>query len=258
MKHPFLPFIFHPNFTVKNRVKIPNWHKNIEILQCIDGEGFVRCDKTVFPLKKGSFVTVNSDVLHSIGSNGNLRYRCLIIDNEFFLSNGIPAESLLFLPFLDDPEAVDCFDRVCDAFLSLDPDDFLSVANIRCLVLHFCVLLSKHTAVKPPFEIESNYVKEAIVYIRQNLSKAITLESLSREIGISRFHLARQFKRYTGNTVIQTVKFMRCTEAMSLLERGVNVSEVADLCGFPNHSYFSKTFKSVFGKLPSEVMKKWN
>lgn len=253
IKNSVLPFIFHPSFKMSRRVKIPNWHKNIEFLQCIDGEGFVRCGTTVVPLKPNSVVTVNSDVLHSIGTDSFLEYRCLILDNGFLVSNGIPADGLFFRSLLDSPKLVDQFNRVCQAFLALDAEDFRSVAYLRSEVMRFCVELCEFSEPKQPTEMDNDYVKEAIYYIRSHLTEQVSLDRLSAVVGVSKFHLARQFKKYTGNSIIQTVNLMRCAEAQRLLEQGMSVSNVADACGFTNHSYFSKTFYSIMGKLPSDV-----
>lgn len=253
IENSVLPFIFHPSFKMSQRIKNPNWHKNLEFLQCIEGEGFVRCDTTVVPLRKNSLVTVNSDVLHSIGTDSELEYRCLILDNEFLKINGIPADELFFSPYLDSPELVNQFNNVCKAFLELKPEDFKSVAYLRSEVMRFCVTLCEFSVQKGPSPEENNYVKEAIYYIRQHLSESICLEQLSLAVGVSKFHLARQFKKYTGDSIIQTINRMRCAEAQRMLEQGMSVSEVADACGITNHSYFSKTFCSIMGKLPSQV-----
>lgn len=248
-----LPFIFHPSFKLSRRVKIPNWHKNVEILQCIDGEGFVRCGTEVIPLLKGALVTVNSDVLHSIGTDSRLEYRCFIPDNEFFISNGIPVDKLYFCPYSDSPLLVELFDRVCQGFLDLKAEDYKSVARLRSNVLSFCVALCEFSTPKAPLPEENDYVKEVIYYIRQHLSEPITLDKLSLAVGVSKFHLARQFKKYTGNSIIQTVNRIRCAEAQRMLEQGISVSAAAEACGFSNHSYFSKTFYSVTGRLPSQT-----
>lgn len=253
IQNSVLPFIFHPSFKMSRRVKTPNWHKNIEFLQCINGEGFVRCGTTVVPLLKDSLVTVNSDVLHSIGTDTDLEYRCLILDNDFLISNGIPADELIFCSFSDSPRLIDRFNRVCQAFIDLDYENYRSVAYLRCEVMQFCVTLCEFSAPKPLSTVENNYVKEAIYYIRQHISDTISLDQLSLAVGVSKFHLARQFKKYTGNSIIQTINLMRCAEAQRMLEQGMSVSSAADACGYANHSYFSKTFRSLMGKLPSEV-----
>lgn len=253
IQNPFLPFIFHPSFKIKKRINVPNYHTSVEILQCIKGEGFVRCEKTLFPLNRDTLVVVNSDVLHSVGTEGELEYRCLILDDDFLRSNGIPLNDLVFSSLLEDPLVISAFNTACEAFLRLDSDDFRSVVRLRSDVMNLCALLCDFSTPKPTAAKENDYVKQAITYIRQHLSEPITLELLSRQVGISPFHLARLFKHDTGSTIIQSVNQMRCVEALHLLEQGISVSEVADTCGFSNHSYFSKTFKNIMGKLPSEV-----
>lgn len=253
LNNPLLPFIYHPEFTINNSTKIPNWHKNIEILQCTAGEGFVRCDKNVYPLRKDSLLVVNSDVLHTIGSDGFLRYRCLIIDNDFLLSNALPADRLEFYPIIDSIALVSFFNSICTAFDRVEPDHFKDVSQIRCDVLQFCIHLCDFGTLKHADTKENNYIKEALEYIRRHYSDPISLEQLSREVGISQYHFSRQFKHYTGKTILQTINQIRCTQALRMLEQGSSVSAAAEACGFPNHSYFSKTFKAFIGKLPSEI-----
>ena len=253
IQNSVLPFIFHPSFKMERRVKIPNWHENIEILQCVNGEGFVHCGTTVIPLRIGSLVTVNSDVLHSIGTDTKLEYRCLILDNAFLVSNGIPAEELSFCAYSESDELVERFNRACNAFLELKTEDFRSVAYLRSEVLRFCVTLCESSVQKEACPEENNYVKEAIYYIRKHFSESISLDQLSLAVGVSKFHLARLFKKYTGKSIVQTVNSIRCAEAQRLLEQGMSVSAAADSCGFTNHSYFSKTYYSIMGKLPSQA-----
>ena len=52
IENSVLPFIFYPSFKMSRRIKNPNWHKSLEFLQCIDGEGFGRCDTRVVLLRK--------------------------------------------------------------------------------------------------------------------------------------------------------------------------------------------------------------
>ena len=99
-------------------------------------------------------------------------------------------------------------------------------------------------------------VKRAMDYLRRNALQAVTLDQVAAHAGVSKFYLARQFKAYTGKTVVQTVQLLRCTEARRLLEEGTSVSAAAAACGFENLSYFSRTFKKQFGLLPSEAARK--
>ncbi|MDO5601959.1 MAG: AraC family transcriptional regulator, partial [Oscillospiraceae bacterium] len=99
-------------------------------------------------------------------------------------------------------------------------------------------------------------VKKMISYLREHFLERITIDELCADTGYSRFYLCHSFKKMTGNTIIQYVNFLKCQHARSLLLEGNHsVSESAALSGFKNDSYFTKTYKAVFGRLPSDDLR---
>jgi signal transduction histidine kinase/ligand-binding sensor domain-containing protein/DNA-binding response OmpR family regulator len=82
------------------------------------------------------------------------------------------------------------------------------------------------------------------------------VEEMAREIGMSRVQLYRKLTALTNHTAVEFLRNYRLERAADLLRQGAgNVSEIAFQVGFDNPSYFSKTFREHFGKLPSEVVK---
>ena len=99
-------------------------------------------------------------------------------------------------------------------------------------------------------------VKSVITYIREIYNKKITLDEISKAVLCDKYALCREFKRLTGQTIIENLNNYRCINAMRFLNEGYTVAKAAELCGFDNLSFFTKTFKKYIGKLPSEY-KKW-
>ena len=251
MPNPLLPFIYHRRFEVNSRDKFPNWHENIEILQATEGSGYVRCGTECLPFSAGELFVVNADTIHSIGTDTRLVYRCLIVDNSFFIANGIPIRSLQFQNVIRNAALYGLFENIVGAYSQLDSDNFRTVLSIRTGVLQLLQALCQSYITLNTVQPSNEHIKKAIVYIRSHLAEPITLDDLAQHVGTSKFHLSRQFKAYTGNTMVQTVNLMRCTEAQRLLESGMRVGEAAAACGFDNLSYFTRTFKTLTGKLPS-------
>ena len=256
MPHPALPFIYHRRFELNAREKAPNWHENIELLQATEGSGYVLCGVEKLPLTADTVVVVNADTLHCIGTDSHLAYRCLIIDNSFFTANGVPIRSLYFQSLLSGTEAGSLLADIAQAYASYTPEDFRCILSIRSLVQQLVQLLCLHYTVQKPDNPANEHVKKAMVYLRQNLSAPISLDDLAKAVGISKYHLSREFKRHTGKTVVETLNRMRCTEARRLIENGASVSAAAASCGFDNLSYFTRTYKKYLGTLPSEQMPK--
>nr|WP_236017295.1 helix-turn-helix transcriptional regulator [Roseivirga sp. E12] len=84
------------------------------------------------------------------------------------------------------------------------------------------------------------------------MNNSISLECLSKSIGISKFYLNRLFKELTYTTPVEYITSLRLTEAKNLLrESKMSIIEISTCCGFESQSYFSRTFKKAFGITPS-------
>ena len=258
IKPPLLPFIFHPLLTRSGPARRINWHENIEILFCTNGDGFVQCGPEQISFSKGDLFIVNADTLHSIGSISSVSYQCLIIDRSFFLENGIPIDRFCFQNRIQDTQMAQFFANIAADYAMYDPGAELSTANIRFAVLSFILRLCQKYASAKSASITptDSRVKMAIIYIRNHLRQSISLDDLSAHTGLSKYHLSRQFKAATGETIIEFLNLTRCMEAKRLIENGASVSSAALSCGFDNLSYFSRTYKKYLGELPSSVVRK--
>jgi len=100
-------------------------------------------------------------------------------------------------------------------------------------------------------DIEYNQkISNIIKYINTNLESELTLEKLSAQFYISKYHLLREFKKYTGFTIHRFIQKKRLIMARMLLKENVKVSEVSMLCGFGDYSNFIRTFKREYGISP--------
>ena len=265
MRENHLPFIFHAHSTGEFESKgigLPNWHENIEILFCTEGSGKVRCDTKFWDFSVGDTVVVNSDTFHTIISDTKVTYNCIIIDKSFLEENGIPVSTLRFNEYVNDPEVFETHKKIFDALkFKKQNEEFWSLALIRSDVLKLMVLLCQKHLDKDydASEIKSvscERVKKVMLFIHDNLSKQLTLDEISNHIGISKYHLSREFKDWTGKTIFDSINILKCKEAREMLINGARVSETAAACGFESLSYFSRTFKKYTGILPSDCLKK--
>lgn len=258
LKGQLLPFIFHRNHSMTQNAGFPHWHENIELLYCIRGSGYVKCGPETTHFSCGEIFVVNTDTPHSIGSDTTIEYRCLIIGSSFCAANGVPISALSFQQKICDERLNTLFEAVREAFDCSDSQDFLSVMEIHYRVLGLLRVLCANYIDSTARKISSpanEYVKKALIYIRNNLSSNLSLQELASHIGISKYHLSHIFKDFTGKSIVETVNHFRCQEAKLLIENGMPVSAAAASCGFKNLSYFSHAFKRIFHSTPSSFSK---
>ncbi len=85
----------------------------------------------------------------------------------------------------------------------------------------------------------------------------LTLATLAREAGLSRFHFLRTFERLTGVTPHQYVRRARLREAaMRLVAESGTVLDIALDCGFGDISSFNRAFRTEFYETPREFRRK--
>jgi len=90
-------------------------------------------------------------------------------------------------------------------------------------------------------------------FIEENLDQRICLDSLAKEVGVSRFHFARAFKVSFGVSPHKYLLDLRIGKAANLLcGTQEPIIDIALRVGFPSQSEFSRTFKQAMQCTPRE------
>jgi AraC-like DNA-binding protein len=100
-------------------------------------------------------------------------------------------------------------------------------------------------------------VKAILAYIDENInnSSQLSVEKLSKELGMSRGTLYSKLLEITGQTPIEFIKAIKLEKAALLLEKSdLNIAQISYAAGFATPNYFTKSFKAKFGVLPSEYI----
>ena len=119
------------------------------------------------------------------------------------------------------------------------------------------IILSVETMETSNFLIP-DYLKKVINYIEKRFNEKISLDNLSMTYSISKYHLVREFKKYTGTSPNEYLINCRISYAKNLLQYSdLSVSEVSLLTGIDNVSHFINLFKVREGVTPLSFRKKW-
>jgi signal transduction histidine kinase/ligand-binding sensor domain-containing protein/DNA-binding response OmpR family regulator len=111
----------------------------------------------------------------------------------------------------------------------------------------------------PEVKIESDDEKllnTIMIYLEENLTNPqLSVEDLSKHVGMSRSSLYNKILDLTGKTPVEFIRSVKLDKAAVLLEKSdMNVAQIAYSTGFSTPHYFTKSFKTKFGMLPSEFM----
>jgi len=103
--------------------------------------------------------------------------------------------------------------------------------------------------------IDDKFLQQVFKTIKNNLdNEQFNVEDIARDVGFSRSQLHRKLRAISDKSANQLIIEVRMNEAHRMLEQKAGtVSEIAYSVGYSNLSYFTKSFKSTFGKLPSKM-----
>lgn len=93
-------------------------------------------------------------------------------------------------------------------------------------------------------------------YMRHNYASDITLDFLADFANVSKYHLAREFKKYMGTTPIQYLISMRILNAkFMLIHTPLPISVIEEDSGFSDINNFNRLFMKNVGMTPRQYRK---
>ncbi len=102
----------------------------------------------------------------------------------------------------------------------------------------------------------SHPIQKVLEYINLHLGDQISNEDLAVSANMSISHLAKVFKKETGETMTQYIAHMRCKKAANLLKKtDLPIQEISSYVGYSDNNYFVKVFKKNYAMTPTEFRK---
>ena len=135
-------------------------------------------------------------------------------------------------------------------------ENILSVRqSLRKRYANELLLQPKNIILSSPDE---RFLQKAIEVVEKYISDSdLDIERFATEIGVSRMQLYRKLDALTEMTVKEFVRNIRLKRAAQLLvQKKLNISEVAYAVGFKDLSHFRKCFKQEFGMSATEYVDK--
>ena len=99
-------------------------------------------------------------------------------------------------------------------------------------------------------------IKDTTEFIEDNLCQELTLDTISDNVNISKFHLLRIWKGATGTGIMEYVRRRRIAVCLSdLLSPHNAIDFIADKYGFACERTFNRVFKDEFSITPAKWRK---
>ena len=134
-----------------------------------------------------------------------------------------------------------------------DSQKIHSVENIVVMLVKYILL---ENMINANFE---KYIKSVTDYINDNIEKNLSIQTISKNTGLSKSSLYKKFHKYYNCTVSEYINKKRVENSKELLiKTDLSIEIIAQQVGFNSTQYYSKTFKEIVGISPNKYRKSKN
>ena len=229
-----------------------HYHENPYLMFVLHGD-MIDCNKKVKSLLPAGSLMFNNwqeqhyGVRHSPEATGfHVEF-----ERSWFKKNEINLDIFEGSQKIDDPQIKLLISKIYYEFLLSDDHSQLST---DLLLLQICDALSvKKSKSNNGIPSWVKKLKEILHYDCTN----ITLQSLSKEVGVHPVHISRAAPKYLSVSLGEYIRKIKLNKAISfLLDSNMSLTEIAYLSGFSDQSNFNHVFKCYYQVSPGYFRKR--
>lgn len=123
-----------------------------------------------------------------------------------------------------------------------------AIEKIQEMMQQYCLIVKNYS-----LKNYSPLIQKVITLIDYDLTADLRLNTLADIVQVNPSYLSVLFKKESGETLTEHVNRKRIDRAIFLLgSTTLQIQKIAQYCGIPDVNYFTKKFKKMTGKTPSE------
>lgn len=254
-----------------------HWHEELEFGFVVEGSVLIECGKNKYTLNKDDIYFINSNTLHAMFKadlQPKSAFRSVVVHGSVIggKENSIYHRKYL-LPITDNNGLREliftvkdsCYSKIYGLLTNIWNSENIKVPYHELIVRNelselFRILLqlseNNRTAPSAASIVQETRLRDIMLFIHDHYAEKITLEDMASAAFISKSEVLRCFKNITGQSPFEYLKNYRLRNAAYMIQNtSDSINTICGLCGFDDHSYFSKVFKAAYGCSPRDYKK---
>ncbi len=248
-------FSYHEAFDYP-AVKTDHFHEMVEIYYLLEGVACLYANERIYRLRAGDLIVLPENLYHKMWYESDTHSRLCVNVIPAFVPKSVHAKLNHVLYVKSSPDLSRYLDRLFSKIKKAisSPDEYQEDTLHYLTMDLFLSAIKSNSDILVPY-VSNQYVSKAIAYIQDHFREKLTLSETAAHCNVSPEYLSRIFRKETGITFQEYLRFCRLKTAHNILTRGtdMSVAEVAFSCGFNDSNYFSSLYKQTYHTSPSQA-----
>jgi len=234
------------------------------LLYCTEGDGWFELQGAKTKVTANQLFILQKNKAHSYGCSANKTWTIYWIhfDGQLaaFFANGfekpVPIEPGAASRINDRLKLFEEIFQTLKNGFSKQNLEFCSTALIYFLGSLKFVSSYRSATVSMVTTIDKEVVEGAIHFMRENLHKKLTVNSIAKYVGLSASHFSAIFQAKTGFSPIAYFSHLKIQEACHYLDfTTMKINQISAKTGYNDALYFSRIFTKTMGMSPAAYRK---
>lgn len=230
-----------------------HFHRSYELLYIVDGKLEANVMNKCFVASKDDIVFVNKYYSHSYKVVGDYKKYVLIIPPRMCGDFEDLLNDKTLSSHLNDKE----FNRdLLYVLESLKNKNENSTNVVRKGYVNVIIgeLLNHYKLVSIKKNSNIEVIVKILDYIDHNYSEDLSLDSISKHFGYSKYYFSRLFNDYVSENINNYINMIRVQNVVKKIKenKGEKVANIVYSCGFSSLPTFYRSFKKIYGVSPKE------
>lgn len=244
-------------------------HDYYEFYFFIEGDISMQVGRDVYPIRFGDAMLIPPGIPHrALIHNPQIPYRRFVfwISKEFYehLGQLSPCytyaidhaqKNTKYICHLDQISLNLLQSKMLRLLEEMQSDHFGKELQITLYVNDFILSINRlvYDLLEPKQGTsDASLYTNLVEYIEEHLEEELSLEKLSEEFFVSKYHIAHVFKDNMGLSIHQYITKKRLALCQEAIRAHMNITDVYQAYGFGDYSSFYRAFKKEYGISPKE------
>ena len=243
-----------------------HYHDFCKLVLLVSGQGEYTVEERHYSLRAGDILLIGNGQIHRPEFAAGIEYERIIfyISPEFLKKQSTEdcsleelfAETFGHVLRLEERRYQKVFALAEQLEAELKKDSFGKSILGNSLLLQLLVRIGRYRDKgkmqgEERSSVSDERIKRLLLFIEHHLSEELSVECLSEQCFISRYHLMRLFKKETGQSLYDYLTERRLFFARDLIRQGRNATESCFQAGFGSYSSFVRAYGKRFGTTPT-------